>query len=135
MARLPVVGSDNGSWGGVLNSFLQVGHVQSGNYAGSLTYVSSTSSNYTIGSNASVTTAGETVLVNAGSGSVTITLPDATATYVFNVHNVKKTDSTTNTVVINTTSGQTIDGASSATIKVQYASITLATDGANWFVI
>lgn len=79
------------------------------------------------------TTTDEVILVNASLGSVTITLPTAVGST--HLYWVKKVDSSTNTVVVNTTSLQTIDGGTSATIKVQYASITVASDGSNWLVI
>ena len=42
----------------------------------------------------------------------------------------------TSTVSIATTSSQTIDGsASPITINVQYVSITVVSDGANWNII
>jgi hypothetical protein len=135
MARLPTVGSDNNSWGTVLNSFLAVAHVQSGTFAGSITLVSAQTSAYTIGSNSTVTTGGETVLVNATGGAVTITLPDATASTVYNMHNIKKIDVSVNNVTLATTLSQTIDGGTTATIKVQYASISVVSDGSNWNIV
>jgi hypothetical protein len=135
MARLPVVGSDNNSWGTVLNSFLGAAHVQSGSFAGSITLVSTRTSAYTIGSNSTVTTGGETVLVNANGGAVTITLPDATASTVYNMHNIKKIDVSVNNVTLATTLSQTIDGGSTATINVQYSSISVVSDGSNWNIV
>jgi hypothetical protein len=65
------------------------------------------------------------------SNSITITLPTAisnTNSYV--IKNVG-----TGTITINTTSSQTIDGSLTALIKVQYLSLTLISDGANWNII
>src|SRR3989344_6949464 len=45
MARLPVPGSDDGTWGDILNEFLEVGH----NSDGSLKSVVKTSGNQTVG--------------------------------------------------------------------------------------
>jgi hypothetical protein len=65
------------------------------------------------------------------SNSITITLPTAisnTNSYV--IKNVG-----TGTITINTTSSQTIDGSLTALIKVQYLSLTIISDGANWNII
>jgi len=65
------------------------------------------------------------------SNTITITLPTAisnTNSYV--IKNVG-----TGTITINTTSSQTIDGSLTALINVQYLSLTLISDGANWNII
>ena len=65
------------------------------------------------------------------SNTITITLPTAisnTNSYV--IKNVG-----TGTITINTTSSQTIDGSLTAPIRVQYLSLTLVSDGANWNII
>jgi hypothetical protein len=65
------------------------------------------------------------------SNTITITLPTAisnTNSYV--IKNVG-----TGTITINTTLSQTIDGSLTALIKVQYLSLTLISDGANWNII
>jgi Repeat of unknown function (DUF5907) len=81
----------------------------------------------------SITTTDEIILVNASSGNITLTLPTAVANT--EAYDVKKIDSSTNTVTVNTTSSQTIDGGATAVLQVQYASITLVSDGSNWFVV
>jgi hypothetical protein len=65
------------------------------------------------------------------SNTITITLPTAisnTNSYV--IKNVG-----TGRITINTTSSQTIDGSLTALINVQYLSLTLISDGANWNII
>ncbi len=47
MARLPVSGSDSGTWGDVLNTFLQVGHAATGENIGAVVEATK-SSNYTL---------------------------------------------------------------------------------------
>ncbi|MBP9773154.1 MAG: hypothetical protein KBD00_00815 [Candidatus Peribacteraceae bacterium] len=47
MARLPVSGSDSGTWGDVLNTFLQVGHASTGENIGAVVEVTK-SSGYTL---------------------------------------------------------------------------------------
>jgi hypothetical protein len=81
----------------------------------------------------SATASEEVILVNASTGSATITLPTAVGSS--RIYTVKKVDSSSNNVVVNTTSSQTIDGGLTATIRVQYVSISVASDGSNWLVI
>ena len=64
--------------------------------------------------------------------TMTITLPTAVGNT--SIYNIKSNDAT-HTITIATTSAQTIDGAGSKTIAVQYQSITVISDGANWVMI
>lgn len=90
----------------------------------------------TADANYAVTSLDRYIEANAASGSITLTLPDATeclgATYTF-----IRTDSATasNKVTIATTSGQTINGMSSRLLVAQYQLLTVISDGANWLVI
>lgn len=142
--RLPVVSGDTNTWGTVLNDYLLVAHNQYGGAYTINSVNSATITSYNIGttetgsiggSNAPV--ANEYFLVNCTTASVTITLPDYTnANFSYMVYNVKKTDSSSHTVTINTTSSQTIDGGSSVVLKVPYVSVQIVTDGSSgWFVI
>lgn len=88
----------------------------------------------TVSSVSSPTNAGATAstdYVYLVSGTTTVTLPTAVGNT--NLYTIKRIG--TNTVTIATTSAQTIDGSSTATLTVQYASIDLISDGANWNVI
>jgi hypothetical protein len=51
------------------------------------------------------------------------------------LYNIKKIDSSANAVTINTTSSQTIDGATSQVLTAQNESISLQSDGSNWYMI
>lgn len=66
--------------------------------------------------------------VDATAGSVTITLPSVINNpgkkYV-----IKKTDVSTNTVVVTAGSGDTIDGAATVTLSVQYQTLVLVSNG------
>lgn len=63
-------------------------------------------------------------------GTLTLTLPDATAnTNLYTVKNVG-----TGVVTINTTSSQTIDGALTTVMPLQYTAVDLISDTANWNV-
>lgn len=89
--------------------------------------VTTKSSNYTI------TGADDVILADASGGGFTVTLP--TAVGVVKPFTVKKIDSSSNIVTVATTSAQTIDGGATAQIKVQYASLVVVSDNANWNVV
>ena len=137
VARLPQVSGDDGAWGTVLNTFLTQSLVNT--TTGSTTsaqngYLTQTRLITSASSPATLTlNPGQTALVNASTGAVSIVLPDATATY--NIYNIKKTDSSANAVTINTTSSQTIDGSTSVVIQVQYVCVSVVSDGTKWNII
>lgn len=140
MARLPVTGGDNNTWGDILRDYLLVSMDTDGDLkpaavatAGAGTFLSTPAVSVRTSNHTMTGTQSEVVLANATSNSVGITLPSAVSNS--NMYTVKKIDSTTNNVVVTTTSSQTIDGGPSAIIKRQYAAITLVSDGANWSVI
>jgi hypothetical protein len=80
-----------------------------------------------------LTTSDEVILADATSGSLILTLPTATGNQ--NLYDIKKIDSSSNTVTIATSDSQTIDGSGTAIIKVQYASVSVVADGSNWYII
>lgn len=140
MPRLPIVGGDNNVWGDVLVEYLTVSIEADGTLKSSaveaagdgifatVPTVSSRTNSYTPASDRS-----EVVLANASSNSVGISLPTAAGNK--HLYTVKKTDSSANTVVVTTAGSETIDGGASATLRRQYASITLVSDGTDWSVI
>lgn len=71
-------------------------------------------------------------LVDATSGAVTVTLPEA-ASWPGKAYVVKKTDSSGNAVTVSAQSAETIDGASTASTSTQYATINVVSDGFNWY--
>lgn len=73
-------------------------------------------------------------LVDANGGAVTITLPAANTMTNLTYH-IKKTDATTNSVIVDGNGSETIDGGSTATLTNQYESITIISDGSAWWVI
>ena len=87
--------------------------------------ISSVSTNTNAGSAAS------TDYVYLASSTINITLPTAVSnTNLYTIKNVG-----TGVVTIDTTSSQTIDGSLTAPINLQYQSLTLVSDGANWNII
>ena len=75
-----------------------------------------------------------TVLCDATSGAIIVTLPSA-AGILGRIYNIKKIDSSTNTITITTTNSQTIDGSTTRLINIRYETITIQSDGANWYII
>lgn len=72
-----------------------------------------------------------TILVNASSAAVTVTLPEHEAGRIFTV---LKTDSSGNAVTLKPGSG-TINGATTQSTTTQYGKFTVQSDGTNWFII
>jgi hypothetical protein len=64
------------------------------------------------------------------SGTTTLTLPTAVGNS--NLYTIKNVSGTT---TIATTSSQTIDGSTTATLGVQYTSLSVVSDGSNWNII
>jgi hypothetical protein len=73
------------------------------------------------------------VEITTGASVITITLPSAVTSGLR--YTIKKIDSGTGTVTIATTSGQTIDGATTKVINARYASATVVSNGASWNVV
>lgn len=88
----------------------------------------SVSSNGTVGADT------HSEIVNASGGAVTRTLPTAVG-IAGKRYTIKKIDTSSNLVVVQTTSSQTIDGfAPPWNIRYQNEAITYESDGANWFI-
>jgi len=85
--------------------------------------------NYTISATTDAVVTGD-----GGAGGITITLPSAV-----NIQGrrftVKRINGTAGSVVVNTTSSQTIDGALTKTLGNQWAWVEVVSDGANWIIV
>lgn len=90
--------------------------------------ITSTDSNLTLGIDDCV------ILCNAGSNSITISLPDASG-ISGRIYTIKKIDSSTNNVTISAYGSQTIDGSNSYVLNSQYKYVTIISDGSNWYII
>lgn len=94
-----------------------------------LTGVVSKSANYTM------VAADTFVKCDATAGSFTITLPSAAAVTPDWTYTVKRLSAGSNVVTIVPPSGlETIDGAASIVLNLQWQGVTLASDGTNWFI-
>ena len=83
-----------------------------------------------------VTTDNETdvYLVDATSGCITITLAPTACALARRI-DIKKIDSSVNTVTIDGNLAETIDGSLTKVLSTQYDSYTIITDGSNWFIL
>jgi hypothetical protein len=75
-----------------------------------------------------------TVLVDASGGARTITLP-AAANASGRVYVIKKIDSSGNNVTIDADSSETIDDATTQIIGIQFESLTIQSDGTEWWIV
>jgi len=73
-----------------------------------------------------------TILVDATAGDVTITLPAAQTGLVLNC---KKTDISSNAMIIDADGAETIDGELTQQTITQNATLTVQSDGSNWHII
>jgi hypothetical protein len=88
----------------------------------------------TISSDANIGDTDEYVFVNAGSNSVTVTLPSATGrdgqTYT-----IKRIDESGNTVIITSASSQNIDAFNTYSLVGQWSFVTIVANGNTWMVV
>lgn len=75
-----------------------------------------------------------TVLGNASTSNITITLPTAVGA-TGKIYTVKKIDSSANVVTVGTTSSQTIDSFTTEALARQFDAIQVQSNGSNWFII
>lgn len=68
------------------------------------------------------------------SGNTTITLPTASGIKGV-IYIIKNIDSASNTITIQTSSSQEIDGSSTVLLTNQYEKIAIQSDGNNWYII
>ena len=85
-------------------------------------------SNYTLVASDNV------ILGDASAGNVTITLPLASIATGYRFQ-IKKIDSSSNTVTLQRSGSDTIDGSTTAVISVQYVSLAIVSDGSNWYIV
>jgi hypothetical protein len=64
----------------------------------------------------------------------TLNLP-AAASHTGRIYQIKKTSADGNAVTIDGSGAETIDGSLTISISTQYESVTIVSDGTNWFII
>ncbi|MCM8797615.1 MAG: hypothetical protein NC923_07080, partial [Candidatus Omnitrophica bacterium] len=92
------------------------------------TALSTKTTNYTL------TATDSTILGNANSGAITLTLP-TTSGITGRIYTIKKIDSSTNAVTVDGYGSETIDGAATYSLSAQYKYVTIQSDGTNWVII
>jgi hypothetical protein len=75
----------------------------------------------------------EEVYVYTPSTTITVNLASASSCGVGFKYQIK--NASANTITIDPNGTETIDGASTFALSTQYASVTIVTDGSNWFII
>lgn len=78
---------------------------------------------------------GSLITMSAGTGARTVTLPAAATAGAGFVIGVKKIDASANAVTIAASGADTIDGAASLALTVQYGTAILRCDGTVWHVV
>lgn len=73
-------------------------------------------------------------LIDASAGNIECSLPEAVGHGGLSF-SIKKIDSSSNTVSVLPSGSETIDGASSQVISTQYVTITVVSNGADWYII
>lgn len=86
--------------------------------------------------NITLTSTHSVVMVDASGGARTITLPTAVG-ISGRIYRIKmiSASSQTNTVTVGTTSSQTIDGAATQVLYLQYTDMPVISDGSNWSIL
>jgi hypothetical protein len=74
------------------------------------------------------------ILADASAGEIHISLPPA-ATVEENTYNIKRISGGENKVYIDATNNELIDGQSGVEINSQYATLTVISNGSQWFII
>lgn len=88
-----------------------------------------------VSANTTLTYLDRFVLVDASGGARTITLPTAVNRQGARI-TIKKNETSANAVTVGTTSSQTIDGSTTATIAGSaYGLLRIISDGANWVIV
>ena len=84
--------------------------------------------------NYTATAVDEIINCDASGGSFTITLPTSVG-ISGKRYDVRKSDSSGNTVTIDADGSETINDAATQIITAQYVNVTVVSDGANWIII
>ncbi|MBL7701639.1 MAG: hypothetical protein JNM14_05285 [Ferruginibacter sp.] len=84
--------------------------------------------------NYTATASDYTIICNNTSGGITISLPAASGA-AGRVYAIKKVSGTLNNVTIDPNGSETIDGASTRILTLQYEAALIQCDGTNWYIL
>ncbi len=86
----------------------------------------------TVSANTTLNDTHSSILCNASGAVRTMTLPAASG-LTGRTYTIKKTDSSANACILDANASETIDGSLTLSLTGQYDSVTIQTDGSNWF--
>lgn len=137
-SNVSITGGGGGGTGNVVSNVvtITVGDSISWSNATSVVLAWSNNTSTVIGwgtSQYSVTNNNATILVNYPAAPFGVVLPSAN-TVVGQQYQIKKIDSSANAVTVSTTSSQTIDGNLTYSLATIYKSVTLQSDGSNYYI-
>ena len=124
---------------GVFNSTMIRATVVAGNNTGNAINTLESLGSFGIGirtiatSQASLST-DSTMLVNASSGNLTISLPTALGA-TRSIRTIKKIDASVNTVTIQANGAELIDGTNTRVLSTQWSSLQIQCDGTAWYIL
>lgn len=125
------VGSQYWQTNGTSGAVLWVKETGQGNNTGWVRFESAARTVTTKTAAYTATAADSVILADATSAATTITLPTAVGV-TGKTYTVKRVNTNGNAVTVGTTSGQTIDGATTYVLASPQASVEVVSDGANW---
>ena len=88
----------------------------------------------TVTSDENVALTDTTILVDATSGDVTLTLPTASSAESM-IYNFKKIDASANQMIVDGNGSETIDGALNKSTTTQWESFSIQSNGTAWYII
>lgn len=110
-----------------INSILS--SISAGNTGQTISSIESKTGDYTL------TTSDYLILGDASSGNITLTLPTA-ASMTNSSFIIKKTDTSSNDIIIDADGSETIDGSTTVTLLgPTQVSVVIVSDGTNWYII
>ena len=128
--RNPLAVVVNAATGGAGSIFVryETDQSQSGGGGSLALAITTKTANYT------ATIADYTILCDASGGGFTVTLPNVSTASGYSF-NIKKIDGSGAAVVISPAGSETIDGSTSITMTTPNLTITVQSDGSNWYIL
>lgn len=76
----------------------------------------------------------DVILCDCSSNAITVNLP-AASDYIGKVFYIKKIDVSVNSTTVDGDGSETIDGSTTISLTTQYESVTIVSNGTNWFIL